>query len=90
MIFSLLKIPKKTANVLASLAIGAACLWGVSMWQDISREELISILLSTLMFIAVLMLMALTLIALLKFVLFAVKKIAAKLNTTADDQAPKQ
>ena len=41
-------IRKKTAAIIAGLAIGATCLWAISAWQNISREELIDILLAAL------------------------------------------
>ena len=33
MIFSLLNIRKKTAALISGIAIGVACLWGLSMWD---------------------------------------------------------
>ena len=35
MIFSFLKLRKKTAAALSGILIGAGSLWGLSMWQDI-------------------------------------------------------
>jgi formate/nitrite transporter FocA (FNT family) len=66
LIFSLLKIRKKTSAVIAGLLIGGACLWGIAMWQDISPRQLFSILLGSFAFIFGIMLLALCLIALAK------------------------
>jgi hypothetical protein len=35
MIFSFLKLRKKTAAALSGILIGAGSLWGLSIWQDI-------------------------------------------------------
>lgn len=40
MIFSFLKLRKKTAAALSGILIGAGSLWGLSMWQDIPLEAL--------------------------------------------------
>ena len=42
--FSLLKVRKKTSAVIASVCIGALCLWGIASWQDISRAEMLTVL----------------------------------------------
>ena len=66
MIFSLLNVRKKTAATLAGIAIGALCLWGVAMWQDISLAQLASILLAILLLLGGVMLTALLLISAFK------------------------
>ena len=63
MIFSLLKVPKKTSAVIAGILIGTACLWGIAMWQDISPRQLFSLFLGTFAFIVGIMLVAFCLIA---------------------------
>jgi len=40
MIFSFLKLRKKTAAALSGILIGAGSLWGLSLWQNIPLEEL--------------------------------------------------
>ena len=40
MIFSFLKLRKKTAAALSGILIGAGSLWGLSLWQDIPVEAL--------------------------------------------------
>ena len=75
MIFSLLNVRKKTAAVIAGLAIGATCLWAVAAWQNVSREELINILLATLLMLAGIMLAAFIMIAGCKLVLQLVQKL---------------
>ncbi len=69
MIFSLLNIRKKLAATLAGIAIAAACLWGLSMWQDISVLEMVRLLLGLLVMLAVIMLAAVALIVLVKLLL---------------------
>ena len=66
MIFSLLKIRKKTSAILAGITIGAICLWGVSYWQNIPPGEIFTILLSSLAFLLVIIVCALLVIATFK------------------------
>ena len=66
MIFSLLKIRKKTAAILAGISVAAMCLWGLSMWQDISLQELSQLLLAVVLMLGAIMLAALLLIAVFK------------------------
>lgn len=42
MIFSFLKLRKKTAAALSGILIGAGSLWGLSLWQNIPLEALAS------------------------------------------------
>jgi hypothetical protein len=69
LIFSLLKIRKKTAGIIAGITIAALSLWGVSIWQNISPSELLNILLSTLVMLATIIFGAFLLIAALKILL---------------------
>ncbi|GAB5500304.1 MAG: hypothetical protein PsegKO_26150 [Pseudohongiellaceae bacterium] len=66
MIFSLLNVRKKTAATIAGIAIGALCLWGVAMWQDIRISQLANILLAILLLLGGVMLAALLLISCFK------------------------
>lgn len=66
MIFSLLNVRKKTAATLAGIAIGAACLWGLAMWQDISVMELARSLFAVVVLLAAIMLAAFLVIAVFK------------------------
>ena len=75
MIFSLLNIRKKLAATLAGIAIAAACLWGLSMWQDISVMEMVRLLGSLLIMLAVIMLAAVALIAALKMALAGLRRL---------------
>jgi hypothetical protein len=75
LIFSLLNVRKKTAAVIAGLAIGATCLWAVAAWQNVSREELINILLATLLMLVGIMLAAFIIIAGCKLLLRLAKKL---------------
>lgn len=77
MIFSLLNIRKKLAATLAGIAIAAACLWGLSMWQDISLMEMSRLLLGLLLMLIVIMLAAVALIALLKLLLAGLRRLGA-------------
>ncbi|NKB32360.1 MAG: hypothetical protein GKR91_04610 [Pseudomonadales bacterium] len=69
MIFSLLNVRKKTAAILAGITIAALCLWGLSMWKDISLEEMLNILLGTVIMLGAIMLGAFLLIAALKLLI---------------------
>lgn len=68
MIFSLLNLRKKTAAILAGIVIGALCLWAISAWQNISPEELLNILLGTVLMLLAIMLAAFAVIASIKLV----------------------
>lgn len=74
MIFSLLNIRKKTAAVIAGVSIAALCLWGLSMWQNISLTELFNILVATILMLGAVMLAALLLIALFKLLAATVRR----------------
>jgi hypothetical protein len=43
LIFSLLKVRKKTGATIGGLIIGGTCLGGLTYWQDINLSELTSI-----------------------------------------------
>jgi hypothetical protein len=62
LIFSLLKLRKKTSAVLAGILIGVTCLWGVSMWQDIPPRQLFDIFLASFVFILGLMVAAILIV----------------------------
>ena len=66
LIFSLLNLRKKTAASLAGIFIGAACLWGLSIWQNISLQEILNILLATVMMLGGIIVAALLLITAFK------------------------
>ena len=74
MIFSLLNIRKKTAAVIAGVSIAALCLWGLSIWQNISLTELFNILVATILMLGAVMLAALLLIALFKLLAATVRR----------------
>ena len=60
MIFGLLNVRKKTSAVIAGIVIGATCLWGLAMWQDIPREEILKILFGVLLMLLGIMIIAFT------------------------------
>lgn len=76
MIFSLLNVRKKTAAILAGITIAALCLWGLSIWQNISLEELFSIFMATIIMLGAIMLGAFMLIVALKLLRRAYHKAA--------------
>lgn len=82
MIFSLLKIRKKTSAVITGILIGAACLWGIAMWQDISPSQLFSLFLGSFAFIFGIMLLALVVILILKL---ARRLLAAAIDRAESD-----
>jgi len=66
LIFSLLNVRKKTAAILAGITIAALCLWGLSIWQNISLGELFSIFMATIIMLGAIMLGAFMLIVAFK------------------------
>ncbi|MEC8587276.1 MAG: hypothetical protein VXY78_02760 [Pseudomonadota bacterium] len=85
LIFSLLNVRKKTAAIIAGLAIGATCLWAISTWQNISREELIDILLASLLMLGGVMVTALVSVAGFKLVVRLIKRMRSE-NCPSSDQ----
>ena len=85
LIFSLLNVRKKTAAIIAGLAIGATCLWAISAWQIISREELIDILLASLLMLGGVMVTALVAVAGLKLVMRLIHRMLSA-NQASSDQ----
>lgn len=79
MIFSLLKIRKKTAAVLAGTAIGMACLWGIAMWQEMTARELFNLFLGSLLFMLAIAGIALLLAGLWRL-------LARLLHSTGEDE----
>ncbi|MEQ8952970.1 MAG: hypothetical protein RL120_02480 [Gammaproteobacteria bacterium] len=75
MIFSLLNLRKKTAAVIAGISIGAMCLWGLAIWQDISTRELFNMFLAVTVMILVIIIIAIAFIALIKMLWMLVKKL---------------
>jgi len=75
MIFSLLKISRKTSATLAGIAIGAASLWGLAMWQNIPMAGLLRLSLAILGMLAGLALAALCAVALGKLLAAALKRL---------------
>jgi|TARA_B110000263_G_C15215324_1_gene467269 hypothetical protein len=84
LIFSFLKLRKKTSAILSGIIIGAGSLWGLTIWQNISREELFSILLATLAMLGSIILAALILISVLKTIARLLSKIGSE---TDNDEA---
>tara|TARA_B100001996_G_scaffold374817_1_gene353946 strand:+ start:228 stop:557 length:330 start_codon:yes stop_codon:yes gene_type:complete len=74
LIFSLLKVRKKTASILAGITIAALSLWGLSMWQNISQAEILNILFSTIIMLTVIIIGASLLIIITKLILRVLKK----------------
>jgi hypothetical protein len=85
LIFSLLNVRKKTAATLAGIAIAALCLWGLSMWQDISIQELVNILLAVIVLLGAVMAAALVLIVGFKLIVRLVDRIAERQHEKTDD-----
>ncbi len=77
MIFSLLKVRKKTGAAIAGIAIAILCLWGISMWQNISLSEMMQTMLSTILLLLVIILSALFLITILKLVVKNLRKLVS-------------
>ncbi len=67
MIFSFLKIRKKTAGIFVGILVGGLCLWAIASWQNLTMEDMLSILLGTVLMLGGIMLVAFLLIATVKF-----------------------
>lgn len=78
MIFSLLNIRKKTAATLSGVAIALASLWGLAMWQDISRAEILRMLLATIAMVVVIAVCAIFLIVVFKFGSYLLRKLLSR------------
>ena len=78
MIFSFLKIRKKTAGIFVGILVGGLCLWAIASWQNLTLEEMLNILLGTVIMLGGIMLAA--------FLLIAVFKILGKLSNRASDR----
>lgn len=75
MIFSLLKLPKKTAAAISGILIAAASLWGIALWQDLTAQQLLSLVFGSLLFLLVTMLSSALLVLLVKLLGRLVKKL---------------
>ncbi|MFT6093219.1 MAG: hypothetical protein ACJA2Q_001112 [Pseudohongiellaceae bacterium] len=78
MIFSLLKLRKKTAAVVGGISTGALCLWALAMWQNVSVEELTALLLNTLLMLGVIIFAALLIIVAFKGIVKIARLITGK------------
>ncbi len=75
MIFSLLKLNKKTSAALAGIVIGAASLWALSLWQNIGAKELLRMLAAILAMLGGLALAAFCAVALLKLLIATLRRL---------------
>ena len=78
MIFSLLKIRKKTSAVIAGILIGISCLWGIALWQNIPPRQLFNLFLGSFAFILGIILVA--------FCLITIAKLLSRLIKPRDDK----
>ena len=76
MIFSLLKIRKKTAAVLVGITCGLACIWVVATWQNLSMAEILNMLLGSILFLGGIILAAFCLVV----VLSMLRKLLSKID----------
>jgi hypothetical protein len=63
LIFSLLKIRRKTAAVLVGIACGLACVWVVATWQQLSIQEILNMLLGSILLLGGIMIAAVCVVA---------------------------
>ena len=78
MIFTLLKVGRKTSATLAGIAIGAACLWGLSVWQEISGAELLRLAVAVFVMLGGLALAALCAVAAGKLLFAALRRLLGR------------
>ena len=69
----------------SEMCIRDSCLWGISMWQDISPREIFNILLATTAMVAVVMVAAILLIAFFKILSSLIRKLAGADNEDSHD-----
>lgn len=67
---------KKTSAVLAGIACGIACVWVVASWQELSAQDLLNMLLGSILLLGGIMLAALCLVA----VFSLLRKLLSKIN----------
>jgi hypothetical protein len=77
LIFSLLKIRRKTAAVLVGIACGLACVWVVATWQQLSIQEILNMLLGSILLLGGIMIAAVCVVA--TFTLL--RKLLSKINS---------
>ena len=66
MLFSSLKLRRKTRTVLACTAIGCLCLYGIAYWQDLSAQDILNLLLGAAALLLSIIITALLLVTTLK------------------------
>lgn len=75
------KLSKKNRNTISGLLVGLASLYAISVYMEISREELRNFLTSTLLFFALILVLAILAISGIKLL----SKLKQKLSTTIGD-----
>lgn len=76
-------IPVTPRTMIGLLGVGAAALFGVTFWFDLTREELLQFLMGTLIFVAGVVLLAAVMVAVLK--LPGILRRTVKLNRQKPD-----
>jgi len=75
------KLSKKNRNTISGLLVGLASLYAISVYMEISREELRNFLTSTLLFFALISVLAILAISGIKLL----SKLKQKLSTPIED-----
>lgn len=75
------KLSKKNRNTISGLLVGLASLYAISVYMEISREELRNFLTSTLLFFALILVLAILAISGIKLL----SKLKQKLSTPIED-----
>jgi len=75
------KLSKKNRNTISGLLVGLASLYAISVYMEISREELRNLLTSTLLFFALILVLAILAISGIKLL----SKLKQKLSTPIED-----
>ncbi len=86
MIFSMLNLRKKTSATVAGVVIAGLCLWGVAMWHNMSRGEILNILLGSVLLVLAIIGMAFLLIVCFKLI----GKMLGKVFGNDEDSTPGQ
>jgi phage shock protein PspC (stress-responsive transcriptional regulator) len=75
-----LKLSKKNRNTISGVMVGFASLYAISIYMDISRQELRSFLISTLLFFGVILVLAILCITAIKGLIKLNKKVSSKIE----------
>ena len=75
-----LKLSKKNRNTISGILVGFASLYAISIYMEISRQELRSFLMSTLLLFCVILVLALLCMIVIKVIIKLNKKVSSTIE----------